>query len=176
MGRVSFPAMGKKPKDRRGRLTSPSGTGSLRLQFVLPQAPGDYGDPMLDTRASLSGAGETTTAPASAPLPLSVRNQDGLVCWTKQARLIAQVLISAAVNWWAGQEPRPYKAISVGTVSLPRLVPTSRGRGCKSGARRFVHNGRRRRPPTQSPAKRVCVGEAERWNERTLPFQAKRGI
>ena len=38
-GRVSFPAMGKKPKDRRGRLTSPSGTGSLRLQFVLPQSP-----------------------------------------------------------------------------------------------------------------------------------------
>ena len=37
--RVSFPAMGKKPKDRRGRLTSPSGTGSLRLQFVLPQSP-----------------------------------------------------------------------------------------------------------------------------------------
>ena len=37
--RVSFPAMGKKPKDRRGRLTSPSGTGSLRLQFVLPRTP-----------------------------------------------------------------------------------------------------------------------------------------
>ena len=53
------------------------------------------------------------TAPASAPLPLSVRNQDGLVCWTKQARLIAQVLISAAVNWRAGQETRPYGAISV---------------------------------------------------------------
>ena len=39
MGRVSFPAIGKKPKDRRGRLTSPSGTSSLRLQFVLPRAP-----------------------------------------------------------------------------------------------------------------------------------------
>ena len=37
--RVSFPAMGKKPKDRRGRLTSPSETSSLRLQFVLPQSP-----------------------------------------------------------------------------------------------------------------------------------------
>ena len=111
MGQVSFPAMGKKPKDRRGRLTSPSGTGPLRLQFVLPQAPGDYGDPMLDTRASLSGAGGVMTD--SAPAPLSVRNQDGLVCWTKQARLVAQVLISAAVNWRAGQETRPYKAISV---------------------------------------------------------------
>ena len=31
--------MGKKPKDRRGRLTSPSETSSLRLQFVLPQSP-----------------------------------------------------------------------------------------------------------------------------------------
>ena len=38
-GRVSFPAMGKKPKDRRGRLTSPSETSSLRFQFVLPQSP-----------------------------------------------------------------------------------------------------------------------------------------
>ena len=33
-----------------------------------------------------------------------------------------------------------------------------------------------RRPPMQSPAKRVCVGEAERWNEQALPFWAKRGI
>ena len=39
LGRVSFPAMGKKPKDRRGRLTSPSETSSLRFQFVLPQSP-----------------------------------------------------------------------------------------------------------------------------------------
>ena len=31
--------MGKKPKDRRGRLTSPSETSSLRFQFVLPQSP-----------------------------------------------------------------------------------------------------------------------------------------
>ena len=68
---------------------------------------------MLNTRASLSGAGGVTTDSAPAPLPLSVRNQDGLVCWTKQARLIAQVLISAAVNWRAGQETRPYKAILV---------------------------------------------------------------
>ena len=35
------------------------------------------------------------------------RNQDGLVCWTKQARLIAQGLISADVNWRAGQGPAP---------------------------------------------------------------------
>ncbi len=53
------------------------------------------------------------TDSAPAPLPLSIRNQDGLVCWTKQARLIAQVLISAVGNRRAGQEPRPYKAISV---------------------------------------------------------------
>jgi hypothetical protein len=50
---------------------------------------------------------------ASAPLPLSVRNQDGLECWTKRARLIARVLISARENWRAGPETRPYGAIPV---------------------------------------------------------------
>ena len=45
------------------------------------------------------------TDSASAPLPLSVRNQDGLVCWTKQARLIAQVLISAAVTGGRDRDP-----------------------------------------------------------------------
>ena len=104
-GRVSFPVMGKKPKDRRGRLTSPSGTGSLRLQFVLPRTPGIYGGPISGGDWSLSGAGGTTTAPATAPLPLSLRNQDGLVCWTKQARLIAQGLISVEGNWRAGLGP-----------------------------------------------------------------------
>ncbi len=59
------------------------------------------------------------TDSASAPLPLSVRNQDGLVCWTKQARLIAQVLISAAVNWRAGQETRLYGVISVLRSTMP---------------------------------------------------------
>ena len=39
-----------------------------------------------------------------------------------------------------------------------------------------TQTGRRRRPPTQSPAKRVCVGEEERWSERALPNRAKRGI
>ncbi|MGI5934178.1 MAG: hypothetical protein ACOX7A_05170 [Lawsonibacter sp.] len=53
------------------------------------------------------------TDSAPAPLPLSIRNQDGLVCWTKQARLIAQVLISSVGNRRTGQETRPYKAISV---------------------------------------------------------------
>ena len=53
------------------------------------------------------------TDSAPAPLPLSIRDQDGLVCWTKQARLIAQVLISAVGNRRAGQETRPYGAISV---------------------------------------------------------------
>ena len=54
-----------------------------------------------------------TTDPATAPLPLSLRNQDGLDSWTKRARLIAQGLISAGENWRAGQETRPYGAISV---------------------------------------------------------------
>ena len=45
-GRVSFPSIGKKPKDRRGRLTSPSETSSLRLQFVLPRTPRLRGIPL----------------------------------------------------------------------------------------------------------------------------------
>ena len=132
-GRVSFPAMGKKPKDRRGRLTSPSGTGSLRLQFVLPRTPGIYGSPIPGGDWSLSGAGGTTTAPASAPLPLSVRNQDGLVCWTKQARLIAQVLISAAVTGGRVRDPpiRRFRQIT-GTMVEAERSGRSRGRGEKA--------------------------------------------
>ena len=60
VGRVSFPAMGKKPKDRQGRLTSPSGTGSLRLQFVLPRTPiyGGYPYPFpQDFRRAKYGSG-----------------------------------------------------------------------------------------------------------------------
>ena len=106
-GRPPLPTAAKEAKRRRGRLTSPSGTGSLRLQFVLPRTPGIYGSPIPGGDWSLSGAGWTTTAPASATLPLLARNQDGLVCWTKQARLIAQGLISADVNWRAGQGPAP---------------------------------------------------------------------
>ena len=54
-----------------------------------------------------------TTDPATAPLPLPVCTQDSLDGWTKMARLIAQVLISAGKNWRAAQETRPYGAISV---------------------------------------------------------------
>ncbi len=60
MGRVSFPAIGKKPKDRRGRLTSPSGTSSFRLQFVLPRTPVYGGYPytlMQDFRRAKYGSG-----------------------------------------------------------------------------------------------------------------------
>ena len=143
-GRPPLPASAKEAKRRQGCPAV-----ALWLQRGHPRTPGIYGGPILGVYRPLSGAGGTTTAPASAPLPLSVRNQDGLVCWTKQARLIAQVLISAAVNWRAGQETRPYKAISVGTVSLPRLVPTSRGRGCRSGCA-----GRIRPPRTVTPVGR----------------------
>ena len=59
-GRVSFPSIGKKPKDRRGRLTSPSETSSLRLQFVLPRTPVYGGYPytlMQDFRRAKYGSG-----------------------------------------------------------------------------------------------------------------------
>ncbi len=52
--------MGKKPKDRQGRLTSPSGTSSLRLQFVLPRTPiyGGYPYPFpQDFRRAKYGSG-----------------------------------------------------------------------------------------------------------------------
>ena len=103
-----MPAAAKEAKRRRGYPAVAS-----RLQRGHPRTPGIYGSPIPGGDWSLSGAGGTTTAPASATLPLSLQNQDGLDDWTKRARLIAQVLISAAVNWRAGQETRPYKAISV---------------------------------------------------------------
>ena len=100
--------MGKKPKDRQGCPAV-----ALWLQRGHPRTPGIYGGPILGGYRSLSGAGGTTTDPASASLPLSLYNQDGLDSWTKRARLMAQGLISAEAKWWAGQETRPYKAISV---------------------------------------------------------------
>ena len=39
MGRPPLPPAAKEAKRRRGRLTSPSGTSSLRLQFVLSRTP-----------------------------------------------------------------------------------------------------------------------------------------
>ena len=66
-----------------------------------------------------------TTDPATAPLPLPVCTQDSLDGWTKMARLIAQGLISAGENWRAGQETRPYGAISVlrNTMSTAATKP-----------------------------------------------------
>ena len=43
-GRMTFPTMGKSPKDRRGRLTSASGQ-ALRLQFASPGPPLYTGEP-----------------------------------------------------------------------------------------------------------------------------------
>ena len=73
-----------------------------------------------------------------------------------------------------GRKGRPYikKQIRIRSVS-----------SAKPGAAVEPHQpqfstqiGRRRRPPTQSPAQRVCVGEEEQWSERALPNRAKRGI
>ena len=99
-GRPPLPAAAKEAKRRRGYPAVAS-----RLQRGHPRTPGIYGSPIPGGDWSLSGAGWTTTAPASATLPLLARNQDGLVCWTKQARLIAQVLISAAVTGGRVRDP-----------------------------------------------------------------------
>ena len=59
-GRPPLPTAAKEAKRRRGRLTSPSGTGSLRLQFVLPRTPiyGGYPYPFpQDFRRAKYGSG-----------------------------------------------------------------------------------------------------------------------
>ena len=83
----------------------------------------------------------------------------------------------------AAQMCRPYGGCRSGYFFLVGPVPdrpagirTGRDGSVKPGAGVKPHCpqfstsiGRRRRPPTQSPAKRVCVGEEERWSERALP-------
>ena len=67
---------------------------------------------------------------------------------------------------------RPYGGKRSGSVGS-----TEPGAGVELYRPQFsTQIGRRRRPPTQSPAKRVCVGEEERWSERALSVRTKRGI
>ena len=112
-GRVSFPSIGKKPKDRRGRLTSPSETSSLRLQFVLPRTPRLRGIPLYP----------------SARFP------------ARKIRFRASFL--------PGHRALMRCKIPACTISPLRLVPTSRGRGCRSGCA-----GRIRPPRTVTPVGR----------------------
>ena len=94
-----------------------------------------------------------TTDPATAPLPLSVRNQDGLTGWTKRARLIAQGLISAEGNWRAGPRRRG--------LHIPRFA--------QQGKARSFH---RSASPTQTRFAGLCVGGRLRrplWTDRRPP-------
>ena len=87
----------------------------------------------------------------------SSRPTDGMVYGGRADLGSAPTVVQAKYNKTggrAGQETRPY--------NISGKMQKKRTAG--------------RRPPTQSPAKRVCVGEAERWNEQALPFWAKRGI
>ena len=95
-GRVSFPTMGKKPKDRRGRLTSPSETSSLRLQFVLPGPP-------------------FTGIPLYPHVIFPARK------------------IRFRVDSSRATGPLMRRKIPACAILPPRLVPTSRGRGCEVG-------------------------------------------
>ena len=75
-------------------------------------------------------------------------------------------------NRRAGEGTRPYGGNQTGSVGSAEP-----GAKVEPQQRQFsTQTGRRRRPPTQSPAKRVCVGEEERWSERALSVRTKRGI
>ena len=75
-------------------------------------------------------------------------------------------------NRRAGEGTRPYGGNQTGSVGSAEP-----GAKVEPQQRQFsTQTGRRRRPPTQSPAKWVCVGEEERWSERALSVRTKRGI
>ena len=75
-------------------------------------------------------------------------------------------------NRRAGEGTRPYCGNQTGSVGSAEP-----GAKVEPQQRQFsTQTGRRRRPPTQSPAKWVCVGEEERWSERALSVRTKRGI
>ena len=133
-GRPPLPAAAKEAKRRRGCPAV-----ALWLQRCHPRTPGIYGGPILGGYRSLSGAGGTTTDPASAPLPLSLYNQDGLDSWTKRARLMAQGLISAGRNRRAGPRRRG--------LHIPRFA--------QKGKARSFH---RSASPTQTRFAWLCVG------------------
>ena len=121
---VSPPAVVRLRRRRGGSPTRPLAFGSvsfyaegfaLRGESLCPRRQRDQnaaGGPILDTCASLSGAGGATTDSAPAPLPLFLQNQDGLTGWTKRTRLITQSLIAAGETRRAADR-RPYQAISV---------------------------------------------------------------
>ena len=85
--------------------------------------------------------------------------------------------IRSAPSPWKGEgfraaDSRPYSGKRTRSVGSSKLGAVAEPNHLKFS----TPIGRRRRPPTQSPAKRVCVGEEERWSERALPNRAKRGI
>ena len=148
-GATSFAHGGKGGK-------TPPGVGSdgrPRPQSLHPRTPGIYGGPILAAVGALSDAGGMTTDPATAPLPLFLQNQDGLTGWTKRARLIAQVLISAGGNWRAGPRRRG--------LHIPRFA--------QQGKARSFH---RSASPTQTRFAGLCVGGRLRrplWTDRRPP-------
>ena len=154
-GRPPLPAAAKEAKRRRGCPAV-----ALWLQRCHPRTPGIYGGPILGVYRPLSGAGGTTTAPASAPLPLSLYNQDGLDSWTKRARLIAQGLISAEGESAGGSGTRPSPIHGNGSVRrapdphpLPRLVGIRRG--CKMVQAKILHRTRAQWPERNQTRNRI---------------------
>ena len=118
-GASFFPSDGKETKGSPWETHIAVGNRFPPAPVRSPPDPGNLRGPIPGGDRSLSGAGGATTAPVTAPLPLSVRNQDGLVCWTKRARLMAQGLISAEVNWRAGRRPAPTRRFRLWAMRWP---------------------------------------------------------
>ena len=131
--RVSFPAMGKKPKDRQG-----SPAVALRLQWGHPRIPAYGGYPY--------------TFPQKFR-----RAKYGSRLWFLPGR-------------WALMRCK----IPVCAISPPRLVPTSRGRGCGIGGAPdgvvSMNRGRAGQCPAPTGAGEIYPGRKQAGGSRTRPY------
>ena len=150
-GRVPFSAAKKEPKRRLGSLTSPSGTSSLRLQFVLPRTPGIYGGPNSRGLPVTVRRGRDNDCPrnraAAAAAPKSRRpgqlDQTGApdrsrsnLCGGESAGGSGEPPVPDSWEWLRPTHPDPHP--------LPRLVGTRRG--CETVPAGILHSTRAQWP------------------------------
>ena len=72
----------------------------------------------------------------------------------------------------------PVSAVGAGALTRPpfstaQLEPHRNKGAFQKGSAQPVYTGRRRRPPTQSPTKWVCVGEEEQGSGRSFRREAE---